>query len=65
MKKHAARYTSMLFTYEIFGRALFVEDMRVVMVSTVVTPRPTLAGVAPRLSQKETQEMTTMREEGI
>ena len=55
----------MLFTYEIFGRALFVEDMRVVMVRTVVTPRPTLAGVAPRLSQKETQEMTTMREEGI
>lgn len=33
-------------TYEILGRAALVEDMRVVMVSTVVTPRDTLAGVA-------------------
>ena len=30
------------------------------MVSTVVTPRPTLAGVAPRLIQNETQEMMTI-----
>ena len=35
--------------------------MRVVMVRTVVTPRPTLAGAAPLLSQKETQDITTMR----
>ena len=42
-----------------------VDEMRVVMVSTVVTPRPTRAGVAPLLSQKETQEMTTMSEEGM
>jgi hypothetical protein len=35
------------------------------MVSTVVTPRLTLAGAAPLLSQKETQDMTTMRLEGM
>ena len=35
--------------------------MSVVMVRTVVTPRPTRAGAAPLLSQKETQDMTTMR----
>ena len=39
--------------------------MSVVMVSTVVTPRPTRAGVAPLLSQKETHEMTTIRLDGI
>jgi len=42
-----------------------VDDISVVMVSTVVTPSPTRAGVAPRFNQKETQEMTTMREEGM
>ena len=42
-----------------------VDEMRVVMVRTVVTPSPTRAGVAPLLSQKETQEMTTIREEGM
>ncbi len=65
MKKHAPRYTSMDLTYEIFGRAALVDAMSVVMVSTVVTPRPTLAGVAPRFSQKETQEMITIRLEGM
>ena len=35
--------------------------MSVVMVRTVVTPRPTRAGAAPLLSQNETQDMTTMR----
>ena len=35
--------------------------MRVVMVRTVVTPSPTRAGAAPLLSQKDTQDMTTMR----
>ena len=65
MKKQAPRYTSMDLTYEIFGSAAFVDAMRVVMVSTVVTPRPTLAGVAPRFSQKETHEMMTMRLEGM
>ena len=39
--------------------------MRVVMVSTVVTPRPTLAGAAPRFSQKDTQDMITMRLDGM
>ena len=47
------------------GSAEFVEEMRVVMVRTVVTPSPTLAGVAPLLSQKETQEMMTISEEGM
>ena len=42
-----------------------VEAIRVVMVSTVVTPRPTLAGVAPRFSQKETHDMMTIRLEGM
>lgn len=31
------------------------------MVSTVVTPRPTLAGDAPLFNQNETQEMMTIR----
>ena len=39
--------------------------VRVVIVSTVVTPSETLAGVAPRFSQKETHEMTTISEEGM
>ena len=37
----------------------------VVIVSTVVTPSDTLAGVAPRFSQKETHEMMTISEEGM
>ena len=53
------------FTYDILGRAAFVDAIKVVMVSTVVTPRPTLAGVAPRLSQNETHEITTIRLDGI
>lgn len=39
--------------------------MSVVMVSTVVTPRETRAGEALRLSQKETQEMTTIKLDGM
>ena len=35
--------------------------MSVVIVRTVVTPSPTRAGAAPLLSQKETQDMTTIR----
>lgn len=65
MKKHAAKYTSIDLTYEILGSAEFVDEMSVVMVRTVVTPKPTRAGVAPRFSQKETQDITTMREEGM
>ena len=65
MKKHAPRYTSMDLTYEIFGNAAFVDAMSVVMVSTVVTPRPTRAGVAPRVSQKLTHEMMTIRDDGM
>jgi hypothetical protein len=53
------------FMYEILGKAAFVVPISVVMVSTVVTPSDTLAGVAPRLSQNETQEMTTMSEDGM
>ena len=47
------------------GSAELVDEMRVVIVSTVVTPRPTLAGVAPLLSQKDTHEMMTISEEGM
>jgi len=47
------------------GNAAFVEDMRVVMVSTVVTPRATLAGVAFRFSQKLTHEMMTISPDGM
>ena len=61
MKKQKPRYTSIDFTYEIFGRAALVDAINVVMVSTVVTPKPTLAGVAPRFNQKLTQDITTIR----
>jgi hypothetical protein len=37
----------------------------VVMVRTVVTPRPTRAGAAPRFSQKDTQDITTIKLEGM
>ena len=53
------------FMYEILGRAAFTELIRVVMVRTVVTPRLTLAGAAPLLSQKETQDITTIRLDGM
>ena len=53
------------FMYEIFGNAALTELMRVVMVSTVVTPSPTRAGAAPRLSQKDTQDIMTIRLEGM
>ena len=53
------------FMYEIFGSWELVVPISEVMVSTVVTPRVTLAGVAPRFSQNETHEMTTISEEGI
>ena len=50
--------------YEILGNAAFVEEMRVVIVSTVVIPKATLAGTASRLNQKETQDSTTIRVDG-
>lgn len=65
MTKHVPRYTSMDLTYEILGSAALVEDIRVVIVNTVVTPSATLAGVAFRLSQNETQEMMTISPDGI
>lgn len=65
IKKQNPKYTSIDLTYDILGRAAFVDAIKVVMVSTVVTPRPTLAGVAPRFSQKETHEITTIRLDGI
>jgi len=53
------------FTYDIFGSAALVDDMSVVMVSTVVTPNATLAGVAFRFSQKLTQDMMTISPLGM
>ncbi len=65
MTKQVPRKTSIDLMYDIFGSAALVEDMSVVMVSTVVTPRATRAGVALRCNQKETQEMMTMRLAGM
>ena len=65
IKKQNPRYISIDLTYDIFGRASFVEAIKVVIVSTVVTPRPTLAGVAPRYNQKLTHDITTIKLEGM
>ena len=53
--------TSRAFMYEILGRDLLTDPMRVTMVRTVVTPSPTLAGAAPLLSQNDTQDITTIK----
>ena len=65
MTKHVTKYTSILFRYDIFGRDALVLDISVVMVSTVVMPRATRAGTAPRDSQNETQDSTTISVEGM
>lgn len=65
MTKQVPKYTSMDFTYEIFGRAAFVDDMSVVIVNTVVTPRATRAGVAFRFNQNDTHDMITIKPEGM
>lgn len=65
MTKQVPKYTSIDLTYEIFGKAALVDDMRVVIVKTVVTPRATRAGVAFRFNQKETQDIITMSPDGI
>lgn len=52
-------------TYEILGSAALVLDISVVIVRTVVTPNWTRAGEAFRWSQNETQEMTTMSDDGM
>ena len=44
---------------------LLTEPMRVTIVSTVVTPRLTLAGAAPLFNQNDTQDIPTMRLEGM
>ena len=44
--KHVPKNTSILLIYEILGNCELVEDINVVIVSTVVTPNATLAGVA-------------------
>lgn len=51
--------------YEILGSAELVEDISVVIVRTVVTPSETLAGVAFRWSQNETQLIITINEAGM
>lgn len=51
--------------YDIFGNAAFVDDIKVVMVSTVMTPSGTRAGVAFLLSQKLTHEMMTIKPDGM
>lgn len=47
------------------GSEALEPELCVVMVRTVVMPRPTLAGAASMLIQKETQERMTMRSEGM
>jgi hypothetical protein len=44
---------------------LLTAPMRVTIVRTVVTPRPTLAGAEPLSSQKLTQDMHTIMLEGM
>ena len=44
---------------------LLTDPMRVTMVRTVVTPSPTLAGAEPLSSQNDTQDMVTIRLEGM
>jgi len=48
-----------------FGSDALDPELCVVIVSTVVIPRPTLAGAASIFIQKETQERITMRREGM
>ena len=64
MMKQNPKYTSIDLTYESFGIAAFVDAIKVVIVSTVVTLRTTLAGVAPRFIQKETHEIITIKLDG-
>lgn len=52
-------------TYDIFGKAAFVEDISVVMVKTVVTPSDTRAGVAFRFNQNDTHDIITISPDGI
>lgn len=52
-------------TYETGGRDCRMPDARVVRVRRVVTPKDTLPGTALGSSQKETQEMETMRMVGM
>lgn len=42
-----------------------MDDISVVIVNTVVTPRATRAGVAFRLSQNDTHDMITINPDGI
>lgn len=63
--KHVPKYTSIDLTYEILGNAAFVDDISVVMVSTVVTPSATRAGVAFLFNQKLTHEMITIKPDGM
>ncbi|PWA18597.1 hypothetical protein CCH79_00005716, partial [Gambusia affinis] len=48
-----------------FGREALEPELCVVIVSTVVIPRPTLAGAASMFIQKDTQDRITMRSEGM
>lgn len=65
MTKQVPRNTSIDLMYDILGSAALVDDMSVVMVSTVVTPSATRAGVALRCNQNDTHEMMTMSEAGM
>lgn len=47
------------------GKDALDPELCVVMVSTVVIPRPTLAGAASMLIQKETQERMTVSRLGM
>lgn len=65
MTKQVPKKTSIDLTYEILGSCELVDDMSVVMVNTVVTPSETRAGVAFLCNQKDTQDMTTIKEAGM
>lgn len=51
--------------HDILGNAALVDDISVVMVSTVVTPRATRAGVAFRFNQNDTQDIMTISPDGM
>ena len=53
------------FGYDVWGKSAFAELIRVVVVSTVVTPRLTLAGTASRSSHRLVNDMKTIKVAGI
>ncbi len=58
-------HTSMAFVYATGGKELLIDAVCVDMVSSVVTPRETLAGTAFGSNQKLTHETMTSIQQGM